>query len=238
MVTKATRDVLDVRTRAITDGIVIDGNCSGNFMVNGTSIGLTTPCEGTFTILTATDLTATGIITATGATLVGFPFLNLAGGSMAGDLDMGSNQINDVTDQTLAQDAATKNYVDTEIAAIAIPSVGPTFITPQTVVSTAAAVGFTLFDASPFIPPTATAVILDYTGSHSITTPTVSAINIRETGTVDAYTLVQTNKNIGGGTQSVGGQGIFPCNGSQQFDYQITTAWSGGLVTVRLVGYF
>jgi len=32
------------------------------------------------------------------------------------DLDMNSNQINEVTDPTLAQDAATKNYVDTSIA--------------------------------------------------------------------------------------------------------------------------
>jgi hypothetical protein len=32
------------------------------------------------------------------------------------DLDMNSNQINELADPTLAQDAATKNYVDTEIA--------------------------------------------------------------------------------------------------------------------------
>lgn len=40
-------------------------------------------------------------------------YLPLAGGTMGGALNMGANQINDVADPTSAQDAATKNYVDT-----------------------------------------------------------------------------------------------------------------------------
>lgn len=40
-------------------------------------------------------------------------FLPLAGGTMTGALNMGGFQINDMADPTLAQDAATKNYVDT-----------------------------------------------------------------------------------------------------------------------------
>jgi hypothetical protein len=43
-------------------------------------------------------------------------FLPLSGGTMTGAINMGSNQINAVTDPTAAQDAATKNYVDTQIA--------------------------------------------------------------------------------------------------------------------------
>ncbi|HUS25986.1 MAG TPA: hypothetical protein VMY99_01400 [Nevskiaceae bacterium] len=38
--------------------------------------------------------------------------LSLAGGTMTGALNMGTHQINAVTDPTVAQDAATKNYVD------------------------------------------------------------------------------------------------------------------------------
>ncbi len=59
-----------------------------------------------------TEIIALGLGGATG------PFLELAGGTMAGAIDMGANQINDVADPTIAQDAATMNYVDTEIAAL------------------------------------------------------------------------------------------------------------------------
>ena len=39
--------------------------------------------------------------------------LLLTGGTMSGAINMGGNQINNMADPTLAQDAATKNYVDT-----------------------------------------------------------------------------------------------------------------------------
>ena len=39
-------------------------------------------------------------------------YLKLAGGTMSGAIDMGTNQINNVVDPTLDQDAATKKYVD------------------------------------------------------------------------------------------------------------------------------
>jgi hypothetical protein len=44
--------------------------------------------------------------------------LALAGGTMTGALNMGSNRINGVTNPTSAQDAATKNYVDTALTGI------------------------------------------------------------------------------------------------------------------------
>jgi Peptidase_G2, IMC autoproteolytic cleavage domain len=71
MVTKATRDVIDLRVRAIDDGILVNGDCSANFAFNGTTIGLSTPCDGAFVNLSATNLTVTGTIDGTGATVVG-----------------------------------------------------------------------------------------------------------------------------------------------------------------------
>lgn len=53
------------------------------------------------------------------------PFLQLAGGTMSGAIDMDGNFINDLSDPSLAQDAATKNYVDTEITALNLGGTGP-----------------------------------------------------------------------------------------------------------------
>ncbi len=43
--------------------------------------------------------------------------LALVGGTMSGAINMGSNKVTSVTDPTSAQDAATKNYVDTQLSA-------------------------------------------------------------------------------------------------------------------------
>ena len=43
--------------------------------------------------------------------------LPLAGGTMSGDIAMGTNKITGLGDPTLAQDAATKNYIDTVVLA-------------------------------------------------------------------------------------------------------------------------
>lgn len=45
-------------------------------------------------------------------------YLPLAGGTMSGIINMGSHKITSVTDPASAQDAATKNYVDTMLAAL------------------------------------------------------------------------------------------------------------------------
>jgi hypothetical protein len=83
---------------------IITNNTNGN----GTNVTITAPLIGagaTFTTVSAT--------TFTGA-LTGHASLDLAltGGTLSGALNMGTHQINAVTDPTLAQDAATKNYVD------------------------------------------------------------------------------------------------------------------------------
>jgi len=72
MVTKATRDVIDLQVREIIDGIKITGdNTFANFSIDGTVIGSVNPDDGTFVNATATNLTVTGIIDGTGATVVG-----------------------------------------------------------------------------------------------------------------------------------------------------------------------
>jgi hypothetical protein len=71
MVTKATRDVIDLKVRAITDGILIQGDCSANFQMDGVTIGATTPCDGTFINLIATNLVVTSTIDGSGATVIG-----------------------------------------------------------------------------------------------------------------------------------------------------------------------
>jgi len=67
-----------------------------------------------------TEILALGLGGATG------PFLELAGGTMGGDIAMGGNGITGLVDPTLAQDAATMNYVDTQIPLVALPLAGGT----------------------------------------------------------------------------------------------------------------
>ncbi len=77
-------------------------------------------------------------------------FLPLAGGTMSGAINMGANQINNMTDPTLAQDAATKNYVDTVASGLnVLPAVYAASTAPLTVTyaNGAAGVGATLTNA-------------------------------------------------------------------------------------------
>jgi len=79
MVTKVTRDVMDLSVRAIADGITVEGNCGANFSFNGVPIGLSTPCDGAFVNLDATNITATGTFDVTGATVVGIVSVPIGG---------------------------------------------------------------------------------------------------------------------------------------------------------------
>jgi len=74
MVTKATRDVIDLNVREIIDGFKVDvpENPTENRM-DGVTIGGSNPVDATFDDLTATNLTILpgGTIEATGATVIG-----------------------------------------------------------------------------------------------------------------------------------------------------------------------
>jgi hypothetical protein len=77
MVTKATRDVLNLSLRPIVDGIRVIGDCSANFTIDGTVIGSMAPCNGTFV-----NLSATGSFSATNSTLPIFPEIQNTPGTM------------------------------------------------------------------------------------------------------------------------------------------------------------
>jgi microcystin-dependent protein len=76
MVTKVSRDVIDLSIRAITPqsgGIVVEGNSGSDFQISGTVIGLGTggPADGEFVNLGATNLTITGVVAAPALVPVG-----------------------------------------------------------------------------------------------------------------------------------------------------------------------
>lgn len=52
--------------------------------------------------------------------LIASTYLALSGGTMSGTLDMGNNDIINVTDPENAQDAATKNYVDLSLLEVGV----------------------------------------------------------------------------------------------------------------------
>lgn len=96
---KVTRDVLDLKTRPInvadTPGIEIIGDCGGNFSIDGVPIGQVGECAGKFALLEAT-----GNLNITGS------------GSFGAALDMNGNQINELADGILADDAITLGQAD------------------------------------------------------------------------------------------------------------------------------
>lgn len=84
---KATRDVVDLVTRPITQGIRVEGDGSANFRIDGTGIGLTTPNAAAFTTI-----------------------------NMSGTLDMNGQRITDVPAPVAGTDVVNRDYVNTEDA--------------------------------------------------------------------------------------------------------------------------
>jgi len=71
MVTKATRDVVDLSVRAIIDGIDVNGDNTASFQIDGVQIGQNVPGIGDFTTVNITDLVVTGTFDGSGASLIG-----------------------------------------------------------------------------------------------------------------------------------------------------------------------
>lgn len=80
-----------------SSGVAVTGNITVSGTVDGVDI-------------------ATRDSTLTSTTTTANAALPKAGGTMAGVINMGSNKVTNVTDPTAAQDAATKSYVDTQVA--------------------------------------------------------------------------------------------------------------------------
>lgn len=84
---KASRDVVDLVTRPITQGIDVDGDGSASFRIDGTGIGLSAAAAAAFTEIT-----------------------------MSGRIDMAGQRINNVPTPMAGTDAVNRDYVNTEDA--------------------------------------------------------------------------------------------------------------------------
>jgi len=110
----ATIVAADLATDSVTSAKILDGTIALGDI--GSGVIVSAPLTGLTT--TAGTVTATDTILQAIGKLVGNDGLYLprAGGTMSGAIAMGTNKITGLGDPTLAQDAATKNYVDTQDA--------------------------------------------------------------------------------------------------------------------------
>jgi hypothetical protein len=154
-------------------GINLDGGSNNTFIGGGTSVpggsglisnstaigaGATVTANNSVQIGNAsvTAVNTSGIVTAAGfvgpltGNVTGHASQDLAltGGTMSGAINMGSHQINAVTDPTSAQDAATKAYVDAATGGSFTPAYLYSWQLGSEAVATLTAVTFNNTDAS------------------------------------------------------------------------------------------
>lgn len=128
---QAAIDEIDVAVDGIITGgpylPLIGGTMTGVITFDGTQLF---PYDNTGTNITGTNMQVaiTELDTRVDAietVIAAGPFLELAGGTMTGAINAGAFAIGNVLDPVLAQDAATMNYVDTEIANLGLVGTGP-----------------------------------------------------------------------------------------------------------------
>ena len=105
-------------TGSVTLGdVVIYGADGKNAKSSGTNISVAKDYTGLKSVSVTQDASTSLQLTTLQQVNAGLALkLSLTGGTMSGAINMGSHQINALTDPTLAQDASTKNYVDTGLA--------------------------------------------------------------------------------------------------------------------------
>lgn len=141
--------------------------------------------------------------------------LNLSGGIMTGAISMNSNQINNLADPTLAQDAATKNYIDT-ITTL------PNLVIP--------------YDIAFFIAgnmTTASTIVGAFLAARAITLPASAAGSLAMCGTAPAGTVVYDVQQNGAHVGSV--TFVASTTGFVSFDAQVNLN-AGDVFTVVTPG--
>jgi hypothetical protein len=117
---------------------------------------------------------------------------------------------------------------------------GPKFISPRTVRSSGSAVGYTTYNAAPYVPAGATAAIIDY--QYAISGPDGGDVDahvyVRRDGSSPAYVMTRGRAAGSGDSTAGGGQITVPLSTSRTFQYTVQSpGFNGGLV-IRLIGYY
>jgi len=97
---------------AIAPTAITQGGATSNQVLKWNGTNWAAAADSGLTSIASSDIT----------TALGFTPLNKAGDTMSGALAMGTNKVTGVGDPSAAQDAATKNYVDTKLLAKTLPS--------------------------------------------------------------------------------------------------------------------
>ena len=191
-------DDFEVTNTAPDQTVALADGGSGNVTIGGTYPSFTIDVANV--IASAVSFSNAGNVAATDVqaaiTELDNEKLALAGGTMSGSLNMGTNSITDVVDPTNAQDVATKNYVD---------GLGPTFQMGFSQDASTAA-----FGSSMLVPAPAGKIVqvIDDTGGGGAllaaatfhndlvnNSPALALLSAR--GTIAAPTAVQLNNPLG-----------------------------------------